>query len=399
MEYILVTILYCFVFSLTLHVAQFGFSERAGAAIYNICILSFATTSFYYGRNIWDFDSNNIALRWIVSSGFYLWISSSLFVLGAIVYGSTYGPGELTINTILLGGFEPRLPGILKFYSQFPINGVDWVADTPKLRPVGFGIYYTEGALTLALSGLLAKIYAQIKAAQFAFLVDALTLILLYEMASRTLLFAYVLGLALSVGMSFRFVLRNSVSFVFVGAMALLLAMSLVGFGFFDSVMQESLSSRQGSTDQRILSYTTATDMVLNDNVVFGLGVKPGNPSAPEVPVGSHSTVISFFTKGGAAALLVFAIFYISLILQWCLAIARLGMIVSNPSGEEWQMFKALFRAAIMFMLWIWTEDMDATFNASFFSFFLLGVGLGYIQWMHEMATSNRCSEMDLRSG
>jgi len=182
--------------------------------------------------------------------------------------------------------------------------------------------------------------------------------------------------------------------------MALLLAMSLSGFGFFDSVIQESLSSRQGSTNQRFFVYTTAIDMVLNENIVFGLGIKPENPSRPEVPVGSHSTVISCFTKGGAAALLVFAIFYSSLILQWGLAIARFGMIVSNPSGEEWQMFKVLFRAAIMFMLWIWTEDMDAAFNASFFSFFLLGVGLGYIQWMHGIATSkNRCTEVDLRSG
>jgi hypothetical protein len=382
MELLLVAILAVFVFSLTFHFAQFGFSQRIVAALYNICILSFATTALYYGRNIWNFDRTNIAFRRIVTSGFYLWVSSALFVGGTILYAAIYGAQDLTINTIILGHFQ-NLPGILKYYSTFSILGIDWLTDGVKPRPVGFGIYYTEGAAVFAFSGFLAKIYVQIKAPNLAFIVDALTLILINEMASRTLFMAYALGLAISLGMSSRFALRNSVSLVLMGAMALLFALSLGGMGFLETWLQESLSSRQGSTDQRFLSYTTAIDRVLNENIVFGLGVKPENPLLPEVPVGSHSTVISFFTKGGAAALSIFAIFYILLLVKWCLAIARFGMIIRNPNGIQWNIFKALFRAATTFMFWIWTDDVDAPFNGSILSFFLLGVGLGYIEWMY----------------
>jgi len=382
-ELLLVALLAVFVFSLTLHFAQFGFSLRIVAALYNICILSFATTAFYYGRNIWNFNRANIAFRRVVTSGFYLWVSSALFVGGTILYAAIYGAQDLSINTIILGQFQ-NLPGILNFYSTFSILGVDWLTDGGvKPRPVGFGIYCTEGAALFAFSGFLAKIYVQIKAPNLAFIVDALTLILLNEMASRTLFLAYALGLVISLGMSSRFALRNSVSLVLMGAMALLFALSLGGMGFLETWLQESLSSRQGSTDQRFLSYTTAIDRVLNENIVFGLGIKPENPLLPQIPVGSHSTVISFFTKGGAVALSIFAIFYILLVVEWCLAIARFGMIIRNPNGEKWNIFKVLFRAATIFIFWIWTDDIDAPFNGSILSFFLLGVGLGYIEWMY----------------
>ena len=86
------------------------------------------------------------------------------------------------------------------------------------------------------------------------------------------------------------------------------------GVRYFDVLVHELGAMRNGSTGSRMLSYQLALQMTLEHNPITGLGYKPRIPELLHIPIGSHSSIISMFTKGGSVALLMLALIYASLI-------------------------------------------------------------------------------------
>lgn len=77
------------------------------------------------------------------------------------------------------------------------------------------------------------------------------------------------------------------------------------------------LSSRQGSSDMRMRIYTTSLETMLKTNLYTGIGLKPFVSSIPDLPLGSHSTLIGYYTKNGILIGTLYLIFNLYIFMQF----------------------------------------------------------------------------------
>jgi hypothetical protein len=297
----------------------------------------------------------------------------------------------LTVPTLLLSIFG-TLPGVLDFYSNIKIAVVDWTSAGASIRPTGLGIYFTEGALILSLSAIMTLIHLP-RSPLRRTAVEITTGVLLIVMASRTILIAHAAAWALALGLRNRSVTDVLiVAGLFLGALACVAA-ALGGFEMLPLFFaDEIVASRQGSTDVRLQSYSMAYDLVVQQNPLFGLGIKPFDESLLEVPIGSHSTLASTFTKGGFVSLAVFAAFYFAIIAIWISFVLRSRRISILFPESVWKRVLLLLRAAVVVLCWMVTEDIDAAANATVLGFLSIGLGLGALDTVFSLSQTRHRS-------
>jgi hypothetical protein len=109
------------------------------------------------------------------------------------------------------------------------------------------------------------------------------------------------------------------------------------------------------------LSYTTAINMVLTQNPLTGLGIKPMDRSLMEIPIGSHSTISSTFAKGGFVALTVLGSIFVTLLFGVIRgqAVVWLGSLRGLDRARQFEMIQ-LSRCVLVTLMWWTTEDFDA---------------------------------------
>jgi len=281
---------------------------------------------------------------------------------------------NIEFRTLLLGSVGP-LPGVLAEYARAVVVITDWTKAGAGPRVHGFGLYATEGALLVALAGSLAAVQLH-KARRWVLLTalaEAATLAALVLMASRTTLLGYVVSSALLGGLMG----RRSLPALVAGMPVILLAAGLAataGPGLVADLFSSINESRAGSSETRFLSYRLAIDMVLEQNPLTGLGIKPRDPSLLEVPIGSHSTFVSVFTKGGFLALAFLASFYVLAIIR--LAALQRRLYAGDPGLDRGQRIElvCLSRATAVLLTWWTTEDFDAPAHAALLGSLCLGL-------------------------
>jgi hypothetical protein len=147
-----------------------------------------------------------------------------------------------------------------------------------------------------------------------------------------------------------------------------------------ESTFHQASEYRSGSTE-RVLSYRTGIEKTLSENAVIGIGIKLMDESTMTtmgIPVGSHSTFVSLFVKGGiigfTAAVMGLVIIPLSM---WIRAFFLLNG--SSPLQR-----KLRSEAAILFnfqcLLWFWMafDDVDAPAFATVTTFVMYGYARGW---------------------
>jgi hypothetical protein len=335
-------------------------ASRVVAALFNLSIVLVVVVFANFGRKIQlRGDPAGHRTDAIYRAALVCFGVQAAVVLGTKAYVTLTGQQELGFRTLVLGAFG-ELPGVLSFYSHVALSSVDWTGDNPSLRIIGLGIYATEGALLLLVVGLFGAIYlANRRRWLGVLLVELVIFAMLVLTASRTTALAYIVSLPLLLTLAGRRV---------VGATLLLAPVLLAGcivFGTHAADLMAALftrisEARPGSSAGRFANYTLAIDLVREHNVLTGLGVKPRDNAISEIPIGSHSTWISMFTKGGLIALAALAAVYLALLgkvvtSQLVLLFRPTG---SNPSRAAELVY--LSRCVLVVLVWWLTEDFDA---------------------------------------
>jgi hypothetical protein len=335
-------------------------ASRVVAALFNLSIVLVVVVFANFGRKIQlRGDPAGHRTDGIYRAALVCFGVQAAVVLGTKAYVTLTGQQELGFRTLVLGAFG-ELPGVLSFYSHVALSSVDWTGDNPSLRIIGLGIYATEGALLLLVVGLFGAIYLANRRRWLGVaLVELAIFAMLVLTASRTTALAYIVSLPLLLTLAGRRV---------VGATLLLAPVLLAGcivFGTHAADLMAALftrisEARPGSSAGRFANYTLAIDLVREHNVLTGLGVKPRDDAISEIPIGSHSTWISMFTKGGLIALAALSAVYLALLgkvaaSQFTLLLGPTG---SNPARAAELVY--LSRCVLVVLVWWLTEDFDA---------------------------------------
>jgi hypothetical protein len=113
-----------------------------------------------------------------------------------------------------------------------------------------------------------------------------------------------------------------------------------------------------------------AIDETLSSNPAFGLGIKP-REEISHIAVGSHSTFVSAFTKGGILGLaLVFSYLVILPALRWL----RLFMASGGLDDRTRLQLRALVTLQVTVWAWLTFEDIDAPATAAILIFIYFAV-------------------------
>lgn len=332
--------------------------ERLVGPIFNVAIILMMVAFFNFGRKAQAARSAPHApADRIYRMAFWCFGIQAAVIGGSQAFISLTGMNEFSIPTLI--GAAGELPGILSYYSSNFLSIRDGFEVDADPRISGVGIYPTEGAILVLTVGLLAAIHAcQRGRYALAVAVEVVIAVALVVMASRTTLAAYVVSLPLLFALGGRRLLGLILMCSPVIACVALLA-AIYGPEFVGIMFEAANQSRADSSATRFNSYRLAIAMVLDTNPLTGLGILPKIESLSEIPIGSHSSWTSIFTRGGFIALAVWVAFNATLIVrvvrsQWRLYSQHPGI---DPSRRL--ELVNLSRVAVVVMFWWLTEDFD----------------------------------------
>lgn len=299
-----------------------------------------------------------------------LFACCTVFVFAGLIIG--FGMGQMSFSfPTVLGLVSPvSLPGIAERSMIAEVIRPDWGFGAFAMpRPLTFAPWYTAGAMTIFASGLY---YMMARVAQGArirteVLLEGLIFFLLFIALSRTTLAMYGLGFMLGA-----FIFRDSARTLFVflllgiGALALL----AVGINF------NPLEFRNYSTETRFSAYRLGIEYSIDRSFLFGIGYKP-HSSEVNVPIGSHSSFISFIVRGGLpAGVIFFFAFYIFPLLRWLQKIPQLRKL----DLRRRKIAQFAFRFQILIWGWLPFQEVDTAAIASTLVFIGLAINLVLVE-------------------
>lgn len=334
---------------------------RSVAAAYNIGVLLLLLVFLNWGRQL-----QMAGARWgpsavdrVYLAAFVTYLTHVGVIVGTRVYVAVTGDMTLEFDALVLR-FAGHLPGLLGLYKVNELVLVDWLDGGPDLRIFGLGAHATEGAILFAMIGLLAVIHLY-RRQRFWWLLGAeLTMLpLLWMMGSRTVVLAYLASMLLLV------VLLRRGTLLVALLVAPLLIVGVVAYGgeawtLLWQSAERLTEVRAGSAETRLMSYTLAIERVLDTNIITGLGIKPLHEAMPGIPIGSHSSFVSIFTKGGLLALGIFVSWYLYIL--WRIGSSQLALYGGaevQGCGSNFELV-TLSRIILIHVVWWITEDLDA---------------------------------------
>ena len=207
----------------------------------------------------------------------------------------------------------------------------------------------------------------------WAILVELSILPMLLPFGSRTTSLAYVASLAfLAVIWRGGIMLGAILLGPLVLAVVALFGLDLVDL--FQASAHSVAEARAGSTATRLETYTLAIRMVLEQNLIFGLGIKPVDVSLAEIPIGSHSSVISTFTRGGLIGLALFLAFYLTVAVRMMVVQVAAFTRSARLTIESRLELVFLARAIFIILIWYLTEDLDVPLYHTLLSGLIIGI-------------------------
>lgn len=261
---------------------------------------------------------------------------------------------------ILLGNHIPSWAPLVERYASLVYTLADWgLPGVPMPRVQVFGPYPTATAATVAVLGALSLMYLNLRrpaARLLPAIIEGVIFATIAITLTRSVLGGWVMG-AVAANVLFGDTFRR------VGAtLAAVCLIGLIALGAIN--LSGATEYRNYSSESRFDSYARAIEETIAFSPVFGLGIKPREES--HIAVGSHSTVVSSFTKGGIIGL-TFAILFLFLRPAWRWALASMACITAPngiAAGQQAEM-RILFNLQAALWVWLCFEDIDAPATAA----------------------------------
>jgi len=281
---------------------------------------------------------------------------------GALVAAYLHGNFSQEYTSLFgatLGDLVPKSASLIRQSATLNFSRPDWgLPGISMPRIMVYGPYPTATGAVAAVLGSLALLHLNGRPRVRRWHVVAIELIVLASIAStltRSILGGWVVGAILAnlvFGTSWRRIAACG---------AILAGLLAVAYSNVTSAAQY----RSYSTESRFENYDRAIAQTLATNPLLGLGIKPREEDL-HIAVGSHSTFVSTFTKGGALTLAVAAAWLVLIPgLRWVRASASAAV----PSARAKAEMRILLNLQIAIWVWLCFEDLDAPATASMLIF------------------------------
>jgi hypothetical protein len=378
------------VFALVIAMANEGGipADRILASIYNLTIVAVLAAFANFGRKTQLRPTGPTPLsRKIYRAAFWCFVVQIAWIGAVQLYVVATGYMQIETKTLVMGALG-ELPGVLAQYSKLSIVITDWLNTGPDTRIIGFGVYATEGALLVLLVGLLAAIHAGAERRWLLLVgIEIMIAVALVEMASRTTLLAYLISLGLMAALWAR---RLSSTLLLLAPVIIVGAViaAIYGPDFLKNAVSAANEARAGSSSERFKSYLLALDLVRETNILTGLGVKPRDDSILTIPIGSHSSFVSTFTKGGLVGLGAMIAIYV--VLLWRIVRSQLLLLRAASQGRDPRALELAYlsRCVLVLLTWWVTEDFDAPAHGAALAGLAIGLFWGLVERRPAVARS-----------
>lgn len=338
-------------------------TDRVAAASFNLLVWGLGFTVWLIVRRHGRPGDRRLLLQSIRDAGMWAVAAAVVALIGWNAGLRSLSFPALAAQVVPLevrGG----LPGLFASALQPIVYRTDFFAGVAIPRLQAFHPYPNALALTaaLAIAAQLALMrWGRPSTLRSAIVLAILTLPLAMT-ASRAILLATLALTALTVAL--RMVPRDG-RIVTVAAAAWLLTLAATFAAALPQVGSALASgvgdARAGSTMTRVTLYAETLRQAI-ERPWLGHGVKP-RPEDRGIPIGSHSTLIGTFYKGGAVGLVL-------LVAASLLIAAR--SIRDLTLGDQHR--QAVAAAATLVLAWALIEDLDAALVASIQAFAMLGL-------------------------
>ncbi len=279
-----------------------------------------------------------ISLVYIILSVFLFY-----FVLG--------GSSESIILPTFLGLITPDAPGLLGQYQKAILVSSNWFMGDSHPRLFILAPYATGTAIVGCCAAFISLAYLQRRGVSAN--IRMVFMLIMFVGVVLTLSRATIAGYILAMGVIFISAIPFRLVMV---VLPMAPVVFLLAFPYLISIFDASLESRQGSTDTRMFSYLLSFKIVLEENILTGIGVKPRFEHML-IPVGSHSTFVGLFVRGGVLAL-VFAIFFFVLSPVYrCLQIYKANTMRQDVLSRDGIYIIACYICCALFLIF---QDVDA---------------------------------------
>ena len=348
-----------------------GDSFRTLASAYNgillLCGAMILTSSQYYFESA--FASNKEALAKFSNLNrkiFYVMFSIVIFTTSYCYVTSTF---ELSMPT-LFGLLTPDMGGNLLGSAQSAsFIKTDWAMGEMSPRSTAFAPYPNASVFVLVMLGLFSQLKNENLNNINSAIITCAIFICFFAFSSRTALGGFIMGTSVSI-----ILFRSTLSKIFIISCGV--AVIVLGLLYLGDLSNGLISYRAGSNSLRFLNYETAIRTVFTENLFFGLGIKPIDESIAGIPLGSHSTFVSIFTKGGLIALI--PTLFVFVILPFLLFYRLFYFHQKKPEVRELYGSKIYHLCRIQIFMWTWIcfEDIDAVAIVVFLTFLYYGYTL-----------------------
>jgi hypothetical protein len=255
---------------------------------------------------------------------------------------------------------EISLPTPIGLLVQSPMNGIletsrslvftraDWGAGISLPRSVVMAGFPTSAAMVIVSLGFLSLLENPSGPART--IINCLMVVCVALTLTRTVLIGLAFGAILSIFLR----RKNKVHWLAMTALVLLsLGMALWGWLGQGTNTSAATSYRAASAEARIDGYRRALDAAQQDPI-FGIGVKPRDDDL-FIPVGSHSTPVGMYLKGGVIGAGLVVLMFGALIRR---AVASLAQRPIEPQRLAAGIL--YLRYLLVACIWLAFEDIDA---------------------------------------
>lgn len=338
-------------------------TTRALAAFYNLAIW---ISGFVMLRTVRELLKADPEAGRLLQSCFVAFLGLLAVVWTCLVIAYAFGHFYLEIPSVfgrLFGHMVPDSAPLIRDSTRLTFSQADWgLPNFPMARIAVYGPYPTATAATVAVLGSMSLLHLHRRwrwrwHAIAIPLTELLIIVTIATTLTRSILGGWLFG-AIAANLIFGSGYRR------LAACALLLitlsAAPLIQGG------GQTLEYRSYSSESRFENYLYAAEQTFRSNAVFGLGVKP-REEGNHIAVGSHSTFVSAFTKGGTLGLsLVVAYFVLAPALSWFVVASGLPTATARSKAE----LRILFNLQVALWVWLCFEDIDAPASAALLIFF-----------------------------
>jgi hypothetical protein len=334
---------------------------RVFAALYNISILTAGFIVLQHARAAFATPEGMASLLKAAAIAF-AFFTLMVWIVASVAYAS--GQLDRSIPT-LVGAFLGKgaigtTAPLIERSLQMGLTRSDWgLPDIPFPRVYIYGPYPTATAAVAAVLGAATLLFVRRSAARpWAGLIQILILGTILLTLTRSVVIGWLAGLAVA----------NLVFGSPARRLAVLVAVSL-GVTLFAQYNTGTVSEYRPPTG-RFENYDRAVNETLETSPIIGKGLK-SREEGTHIALGSHSTVVSAFTKGGILGLgLVTVYFFVVPMLRWT-EVAASQSRTDRPSNAD---LRILLTLQVTLWSWLCFEDIDAPAMAAMLVFISLAL-------------------------